>query len=176
MNFSIGRIASKVKNAIGAIISSNLPVVDVYQREYSSPYSMNIVIPITSNTNKSYQIPDLDFFRDKLILGISTRKQNAADSKYSKNGKLLINDAALTACFLRLSQNNLQVHESIPLENLVHDSSGGRANTYYQLLIEGGFTPQSSTVEFAIAPGATNNGRDVELLIHYVPLSATCYQ
>lgn len=176
MNFSIGKIVSGIKNAIGATITNSLPVVDVYEREYASPYSSNVVVPITSANVRSYQIPDLDFFRDKLIIGISTRKQNAEDTKYSKSGRKLINDAGLTSAFLRLSQNNLQVQESIPLENLVHDSSGGHANTYYQILIEGGFTPQSSSIEFSLDPGSGNVGRDVELLIHYVPLSAVCYQ
>lgn len=176
MNFSIGKIIAKAQSAIGSVISSNLPVVDVYEREFSSPYSQTLVIPIKSSTQRSFQIPDVDFFRDKLIIGISTRQQNAGDTRYSKNGNKLINNTLLAAAFLRLSQNNLTVHESIPMENLVHDSVIGRANTYMQLMIEGGLTPQSSTIEFAVDPGGTNNGRDVELIIHYVPLNAVCYR
>lgn len=175
MNFSIGKRLSGIRNGIGAIMNGNFPVVDVYQREYSNPYSKNIVIPITAANQRLYQIPDLDFFRDKLILGIATRKQNAGDTRYSKDGRKLINDAGMASAFLRLSQNNLQVQESIPLEFLVHEPSG-QANTYAQVMLEQGFTPQSSSIEFSIDPGGANVSRDVELIIFYVPLNVACYQ
>lgn len=175
MNFSIGKLISGVKNGIGAIVNGNFPVVDVYQRPYSNPYSQNIVIPITSATQRTYQIPDLDFFRDKLIIGIATRAQNTDDNKYSKNGRKLITPAALNCAFLRLSQNNLQVQENLPLAFLVHEHTGGSANTYAQVMLEQGLTPQSSMIEFSQDP-AGNAGRDVELIVYFVPLSAACYQ
>ncbi|HMW39298.1 MAG: hypothetical protein K1X68_13660 [Saprospiraceae bacterium] len=175
MNFSVGKALSGVLNAIGSVMSNNFPVVDVYQREHSTPYSKNIVVPITVATQRSYQIPDYDFFKDKIIIGISTRQQNAGDTRYSKNGNKLINAAGMAAAFLTLSQNSLSVIESMPLESLVHETSNV-AGTYLQVLIEGEFTPQQSTVQFAIDPGVGNVGRDVELIVYYVPKQAACYQ
>lgn len=175
MNFSVGKIASGIKSAIGSVMTGNVPVIDVYQREYSTPYSKNVVIPITSATQRSYQIPDYDFFKDKIIVGIGTRQQNAADNRRSKNGNLLINTAGMAMAFVTLSQNSLSVLESQPLETLVHEPTN-QAGTYLQVLIEGEFTPQQSTIQFSVDPGVGNAGRDVELQIYYVPKNVACYQ
>jgi len=176
MNFSIGKIARNIREAIGAIVSGEWPVVDVYQREHSNPYTKNLVIPVTSNTTLSIPLQDLDFFRDKLILGFATRMQSEADDKYSKNGRKLISRAAMNFTFLKLMQNNLVVQESLPLEFLVHDAvTSGVANTYAQVLLEEGLTPSSSCIEFS-QPPAGQSGRDIELIVYYVPLAKACYQ
>ncbi len=175
MNFSIGKMISNVKDAIGNILTGEIPVVDVYQREYSNPYCMNIVIPITSATQQVYTIPTQDNFKDKILIGIATRKQNASDNRYSKNGNKLINNDLIAAGFITLTQSNLVVHDDLPLENIVHEPSG-QAGTYMQCLIEGQLTPVGSRIEFSIPPGATNKDRDVELIIFYVPKGLTCYK
>lgn len=175
MNFSIGKLLSTAKNHLGAIMTGNFPVIDPIEREYSSPYTKNIVIQVTSVTQRSYQIPDMDFFRDKIIVGIHTRRQSPDDDKLSKNGRKLITNAAMGQCFVKLTQNNNLVDEQLPLEWLIHETNA-MAATYGQKILEGGFTTQSSGIEFSGTIPAGDIGRDVELIFHYVPISQNCYQ
>ncbi len=178
MNFSIGKLINGIKGGIGALTSGQIPIIDIYQREHSIPYAKNVSVQVNSNTQFVYPIPDMDYFRDKIIVGISTRKQNAGDTRLSKDGHKLLTDAQIARCFLDLSQNNNTVTEKYPAENMVHEPSAG-AGTYAQILIERDFTTHSSNVLFSgtasLGLGASEI-RALELIFYYVPLSQACYQ
>lgn len=148
-------------------------IVELFQREYPVPYAKNIIVTVTSAGQAVYNIPDMDYFRDFMVVGISTRKQSAADDRYSKNGRKLISLAAMGQCFIRLAQNSAQILEQMPLEHLVHEYNN-QAGTYMQLAIDGGFSTQSSTVEFSGTIPAGDVNRDVELIIYYLPKTQIC--
>jgi hypothetical protein len=158
---------------IGSIVDNNLPVIDIHDREYPVPYARTVVINV-NNSQRVYDIPDNDFWRDKLIVGVATRKQDGSNTRYSKNGNLLIPQSWLGRAFLRLSQNNNQVVENIPLEMLVHEP--GQALSYMQLIMDGGFSTSSSALEFSGTGALTGGPFDVELVFFYVPKNKICYQ
>lgn len=49
------------------------------------------------------------------------RKQDGSNTRFSKNGTLLIPQTWLGRGFIRLTQNSTQVVENLPLEHLVHE-------------------------------------------------------
>lgn len=161
-------------NGIGSIMDGNFPLVDIHPREYPVPYSRTVCIPVV-NSKRSYDLPDSDFWRDKLILGISMRKQDGSNTRFSKNGTLLIPQTWLGRGFIRLTQNSTQVVENLPLEHLVHEPGQG-ALSYAQIIMEGGFSASSSGIEFAGTDALPGGPFDVELVFYFVPMSKLCAQ
>lgn len=158
---------------IKGLTQEQINEINPLNREYASPKSTNIVININDAGIKKYQIPDLDHFKDKIIVGIHTRRQNTADNKFDKNGRKLISEALLSCAFLTLTQNNSSIDEKLPLEFLIHEPSGN-AGTYYQKIIAGAFTTHSSTVEFTGTIDPSDVGRSVELIFHYFDATDIC--
>ncbi|NOT37600.1 MAG: hypothetical protein HOP11_09520 [Saprospiraceae bacterium] len=161
--------------AIAGINAPNgdaVPVIDIHAREYSAPYFKNIVVDIDKATQRSFNISDLDFFKDIMIIGVVTRGQNAAGNRKTRTGALIISEELMGSAFVKFSQGHAQVIDSIPLEHLVHDFKTQGPLKYAQIMLEYGITAQSSSIEFSVDPGVDDVGKAVELGFIYVPTKA----
>ncbi len=168
-----GILYSIGQSSVGKINATNteaVPVVDIYSREHPQPYTKNISVPVKT-ARRTADFLDLEFFNDKLIVGISVRQQSAANDCYSKNGALLVQDKVINSAFVRLSMNNVQVHEQLPVQNLIN-----KEGKYSQVILEGGLTLSSSSIEFAVPIPGDNDGREIEFIFYYVPMNVVCYQ
>lgn len=159
---------------IGLLQNTDTPIVDAYLREYPIPYSTTFEIEVNA-TDTRYPLPETNFYQDKYILGMFIRQQNTAGERLSKNGRKLISTKALDAAHMALKQNNTSVIEEHPLAHFVHERGSSEPGTYGQLIIDQGFSMNTSYVRFA-APGLTAANEAIEITFIWVFRNQYCIQ
>lgn len=156
---------------VGLLQNSDVPVVDAYLREYPIPYSTTMEL-VTANSAKKIMLPDISFFEDKYILGLFIRLQNGGNTRYSKNGRLLITTADLDNAFLTITQSGSIIIEDHPLSHFAFENGSTEPGEYAQLIIDRGFSTSNSYVRFSNAAPADNKA--IELTWIWVYRKAYC--
>ena len=146
--------------------------IDPLNREYPVLQSHTVEIPTKAGQIR-YNIPDADMLRSMIILGVMVRKQAAGNTRKSKNGNVLISNAALDVCFVTLEVDSKRVINDHPLSHFIHENGVNGPGDYAQLHMDRGFDPTTSYIRFSDA-AVVENDKAVELTFIYALSEEVC--
>jgi hypothetical protein len=145
---------------------------DPLNREYPIVRSHTVEV-ITKSGQARYNIPDADFLRDKIILGVIVRQQATGNPRKSKNGYSLISNDALDCCFILLAADSQNVYNDHPLAHFVHERAASAPGDYAQLYLDKGFDPTASSIRFTNT-AVVEDEKAVELTFMYALPKDVC--